>query len=239
MASQDRALPVAPAPPTVDPQAAARHSYYEEEYFEEIGRQELIAQTLKDISEEGIRKYLGTYGDAVESRINDVFWQATYASQQGYPRFAVVGAVTAIELIVRYMLVRPLLQGAFLSDNWAQLLTQRITAGKTVQERDILPSMLEVYDIKLKDIELSDGSKLWKTITEKIIRKRNSIVHDGESAMPAEGKIALECVKMLREQIVLPIADIMGFTLEATGCWHKIENSGRDNYEQSDPFGAE
>jgi hypothetical protein len=209
-------------------------SYYEEEYFEEVGRQELIAQTLKHISEDGIRKYLATYGDAVEARVEDVFAHATYASQQGYPRYAVVGAVTAIELITRYMLVRPLLQGAFLSDDWAQLLTQRITAGKTVQERDILPSMLEIYGIKLKDIKLSDGSKLWKTITEKVVRKRNRIIHDGEGATPTEGKIALECVEVLGEEVVLPIAEKMGFNLDETACWYKIDYSG--DYEPSDPF---
>jgi hypothetical protein len=40
-------------------------------------------------------------------------------------RFAVVGAVTAIELITRYMLVEPLLQGAFVSESWA-ILTKHI-----------------------------------------------------------------------------------------------------------------
>jgi hypothetical protein len=211
-------------------------SYYEEEYFEEIGRREEIAQALKQISEDGIRQYLGTYGDAIQARVNDVFTHATYASQQGYPRYAVVGAVTAIELITRYMLVRPLLQGAFLSDHWAQLLTRHITAGKTVQERDILPGMLEHYGIKLKDIELSDGSKLWKTLTEKVVRKRNRIVHDGEGATPAEGTMALECVEVMGEEVVLPIAEKMGFDLDETACWYKIDYSGRGDSEPSDPF---
>ncbi len=137
-------------------------SYYEEEYFEEIGRQELITKTLSQISEDGVRTYLGENADAVDARVNNVLSHAKYASQQGYPRFAVVGAVTAIELTIRYLLVRPLVQGAFLSDNWAQLLTRHIANGKTTQDRDILPSMLEIYEISIKDLELSDGTRLWK-----------------------------------------------------------------------------
>ena len=35
-------------------------SWWEEEYFEEIGRREQIAEALKGISDDGMRKYLGT-----------------------------------------------------------------------------------------------------------------------------------------------------------------------------------
>jgi hypothetical protein len=71
---------------------------------------------------------------------------------------AVVGAVTAIELVTRYMLVRPLLRGAFLSDSWAKILAKHITQGRLAREHDLLPSMLGMYDIKIDDFKLSDGS---------------------------------------------------------------------------------
>jgi hypothetical protein len=213
-------------------------SYYEEEYFEEIGKQELIAQTLEDISQEGIRTYLGENGDAVDARLNEVLAQANYARQQGYPRYALVGAVTAIELTIRYLLVRPLVHGAFLSDNWAKLLTRHIAFGKTGQERDILPAMLENYAIDIKEMKLSNRHKLWKTIIETVIPKRNGVVHDGENATAEEAIIALECANTLREHVVRPIAVKMGFTLDVTGCWHKIADRQRDSYEPTSPFGA-
>jgi hypothetical protein len=80
-------------------------TYYEEEYWEEIGRQEEIAAAIKTLSEEPIRKFLGTYGDAIDARLDNTIAMARYASQSGFPRYAVVGAVTAIELTMRYMLV--------------------------------------------------------------------------------------------------------------------------------------
>jgi hypothetical protein len=212
------------------------NGYYEDEYFEEIGQQELIAQALKDISQDGVREYLGTYGDAISKRVEYVLAQAMYARQSGFPHFAVVGAVTAIELTTRYMLVRPLLQGAFLSDDWAQLLTRHITAGKTKQERDILPNMLEIYGIKIKDLKLSDQSLFWKTLIETVIPKRNRIAHTGETATPDEAAIALECASALRNQVVSEVADKLGFTLDKTACWHKIADSGRDDYDPDTPF---
>jgi hypothetical protein len=43
--------------------------YYEEGYWEAIGRQEEIAAAIKNLSEEPIREFLGTYGDAIDTRL--------------------------------------------------------------------------------------------------------------------------------------------------------------------------
>jgi hypothetical protein len=211
-------------------------SPYEDEYFERTARQELIAQALKDISEDGIRKYLGVHGDAIDRRIDNVLARARYARQAGFPHFAVIGAVTAIELIARYMLFRPLLQGAFLSDDWAQLLTRRVTSGRTKQERDILPQILEMHGIKLQELKLSSGSLVWKTLTDEVIPKRNCIAHDGEFATPADAILALECASVLRDKVVSEIANKLGFTLDKTNCWHKVADAGLDDYDPADPF---
>lgn len=68
-------------------------NYYEEEYLEEIERQEEIAAAIKNLSEEPIREFLGTYGDAIDARLDHTLAQARYASRSGFPRYAVVGAV--------------------------------------------------------------------------------------------------------------------------------------------------
>jgi hypothetical protein len=181
-------------------------NYYEEEYWEEIGRQEEIAAAIKNVSKELIRQFLCTYGDAIDARLDDTLAMARYASQSGFPRYALVGAVTAIELMARYMLVRPLLQGAFLSDSWAKILAKHITQGRMAQERDLLPSVLGMYDLKIGDLKLSDGSALWKTFVTKIVPKRNAIMHDGDNATPDEAKLALECASTLRKEVVAQIA---------------------------------
>jgi hypothetical protein len=41
-------------------------NWYEEEYWEEIGRQEDIAKAIKNLSHQPIRDFLGTYGDAIQ-----------------------------------------------------------------------------------------------------------------------------------------------------------------------------
>ena len=213
-------------------------NYWEEEYWEEIGRNEEIAAAIKNLSEEPIREFLGTYGDAIDARIDNTVATARYASQSGFPRYAVVGAVTAIELIMRYMLVRPLLQGAFLSDSWAKLLDKHIFQGRMAQalERQLLPSVLGMYDIKIEDLKLSDGSGLWKTFLTKIVLKRNAIMQDGDNATPDEAKLALECANTLRKVVVAQIGKKMGFDLEKNGAWHKHINAEGLYHNPASPF---
>jgi rhodanese-related sulfurtransferase len=189
-------------------------SWYEDEYWEEIGRKEDIDNAIKNLSHQPIRDFLGTFGDAIDRRVGDVIAQARYARQGGYPQFAILGAVTAIELIARYMLVQPLLQGAFLSGSWAKILTQHIIQRKQAAERELLPSILSMYDIKLDEMKLSDGSLLWKTFVTVIVPKRNSIAHDGETATPDEANLALECAHALRRDVVAQVAKKMDFDLE-------------------------
>ncbi len=58
---------------------------------------------------------------------------------------ALTRAVTAIEMSIRFFLVTPLLQGAFFSDDWADLLMGRIIPKgmrATQAERELLPQLL-------------------------------------------------------------------------------------------------
>jgi hypothetical protein len=212
-------------------------SWYEEEYLEAIGRQEDIATAIKNLSQQPIRDFLGTYGDAIDKRVDDTITQARYARQSGYPRFAIVGAVTAVELITRYMLVEPLLQGAFLSGSWAKILTKHIIQRrKQATERDLLPSVLGMYEIKIDDLKLSDGSPLWNTFVTVIVPKRNAIAHNGENATPVEADLALECANTLRKEVVAQVATKVNFDLERNGSWHKHFDAKEIEYEPKSPF---
>jgi hypothetical protein len=208
-------------------------------YEDEIERDEFIEETLKNISEDGVRSYLGVHGDAVDFRVNDSIEQARNLNQYGFHRQAIISATTAIELIIRYLLIRPLVQAAFLTEDWAYLLTQRIATGRTADDRALLPKLLEYHDVKINDLKLSTGSEVWKTITEIVYGKRNRIVHAGESANLEEAKTAIECAVLLREKIVLPLAKKLGFTLETTKCWSEIKtDKTKTGYTPRSPFDA-
>ena len=103
------------------------HDMYD--YSDEIAQEEFIRDNLKGISEDGVRGYLGTYGDAVDKRIASSLTQAEQLKDAGWLQASVAMSVTAIELTVRFLLIRPLIQAAFLSP-WI-FLTQACSRART------------------------------------------------------------------------------------------------------------
>jgi hypothetical protein len=207
-----------------------------EYYEEEVARAEFIQETLKNISEDGVRNYLGTYGDAVDARIEHCMKQARMPLTGGFFQSAVVSAVTAIELTIRFLLLRPLMQAAFLSEEWTSLLTQRIASGRGSGDREILPQILNFHDIDLNEIKLRDGEALWPTITDVVYSTRNKIIHRAEPASEGDAALAIQCADKLRSG-VMPYANKLGFTLETTKCWQRTKTlmSGAF-YNARDPF---
>lgn len=209
---------------------------YRYDFEEEIARDEYIQETLKGISEDGVRGYLGVYGDAVEERIHSSLIQAEQLKGSGWCDSAVTMAVTAIELTIRFLLVRPLIQAAFLSEDWADLLTQRIASGRTIDDRKLLPEILRFHDLDIKQITLDDGRELWQAILD-IYKVRDKVVHAGEPSTIAHAEIAIACATKLREAVVVPIAEKLGFSLEKTGKWQNIEKENfKSHYSPQSPF---
>jgi hypothetical protein len=193
-------------------------------YEEEAAQAAFIEDTLKNISEDGVRNYLGTYGDAIDARIQNCMKDARMLMGGDFLQSAVVSAVTAIELTIRFLLLRPLMQAAFLSEEWANLLTQRVASGRTGSDREILPQILRFHDVELNEIQLPSGQPLWKTITESVYAKRNGIVHRAEPATEDDALLAINSADQLRKGVVLPFAKKLGFTLETTGCWQNTRS---------------
>jgi hypothetical protein len=206
-------------------------------YEEEAAKEAFIQETLRGISEDGIRGYLGPYGDAIDARVDDSITQAGKLKDAKFYQSSVVMAVTAIELIVRFLLLRPLVQAAFLSDEWAYLLTQRIASGRTAEDRKLLPQILEFQGVEINKLRLKNGKELWDTITTEVYRKRDRIIHAADPASEPDAQLAMACAIQLHNDVVLPIAKKLGFTLEETGCWHEIRTKNMmTSFTPGDPF---
>ncbi|MGE6497102.1 hypothetical protein ACQKFX_21325 [Cupriavidus metallidurans] len=193
---------------------------------------DIADQVMKDRSIDGSRYYLGTFGDAVEERINLTLCQSRELLNHGFPSAALVLASTAIELLIRFMLVRPLVQGAFLSDEWADLLANRIGAGRTDEDRKILPLLLKQWDLDINGVLLPGNKRLWDAITKIVLPKRHKIVHTGATASAEEAALALACVDALIAEILHPLAKSLGFTLTTTGKWCQIH--GKNEYSNGE-----
>jgi len=191
--------------------------YAEDAAMEDTAMEDFIDESIQEISENSIRNYLGTYGDAIEKRINTCLTRAEELHRLEYYGSAITLSATAIELIIRFMLVRPLIQGAFLSDEWAEILTDRITTERTACDRKLLISIAKQRGIDITIIKLPDGQKLWESLLNMVWKKRNDFVHKGSLVTEKETLIGINCAKTLMTEVVYPIAKRLGFALEVTG----------------------
>lgn len=204
------------------------YSYYQEEAALEA----FIKDSLKDISEDNIRAYLGTYGDAIEGRVKECIRQSEELYRRNYYGQSLTGSLTAIEIIIRFLLLRPLVQGAFLSDEWAEILSKRIATGRSAEDRELLPAILKQWGIDIETIQLTNKKGLWDSI-HKMWKRRNDFVHSGEHIDESEASLGIECAGVILNQVVYPVAARLGFTLDVTGKWHKIRKENADVISES------
>ena len=207
------------------------------EYEREAAIEDLIQTSLKQLSEDSARTYLGRYGDAVDARISRCLGQATELTAHGYHEASLVLSCTAIELMIRFMVVRPLIQGAFLSEEWADLLTRRIGTGRTDEDRKLLPEILRQWGIDIDSVKLKEQVGLWRFIRERLLTERNKVVHAGKQASPLDAEDALLAAKSFRKNVIGAIANRLGFTLDVTGQWAEIKKEqgvlGQHGYQSS------
>jgi hypothetical protein len=170
------------------------------DFSDEIAEREFVDNTIRGISQDGVRGYFGTYGDAVYKRMSNTLAQAEQLKECGWCDSSIVMAVTCIEITIRYLLVRPLIQAAFLSEDWADLLTQRIMASRTADDRKLIPEILRFHDIDITQIRLPDERELWPTILG-MYKIRNAVAHEGASATVKDAQTARHIRRRNRRRI--------------------------------------
>jgi len=211
----------------------------EQEYLEEF-----LKESLKNISQENAKTYLGTYGDAVDFRVLGCLNEAEKLLNSGHAGPALCLAATAVELMIRFHLLRPLVQGAFLSDEWAAILARRVASGRSVEDRALLPAVLRQWGIDITTIQTDSGIAVWDYVLTQLVPSRNNFVHRADRPEIETAETAIECAQHFRKEIVGSLASKLGFTLETTGKWSKISvgtihgGSSVEVFDPEDPFTA-
>jgi hypothetical protein len=199
-----------------------REEQYRMEAAADSAYEDFINEARKLQSEEAVQRYLRTYGDAIESRVQRCLEEAERLYELQFYGAALTAAVTAIELIIRFLLIRPLVSGAFLSEEWEELLAEKIGAGRSEGDREILPKLLKQWGFDLTTMTLPGGEPLWSSLMDKktgVLEKRHAVVHRGEEATRSEASLAIVGARTILNNIVYQLATKLGFSLKDTGCW--------------------
>src|SRR2546425_6881748 len=149
-----------------------------DDYARDEYESQLINDAIDNLSKENARQYLGTYGDAVMARVSSSRAEAEKLFELGHFGPSLICAVTALELIIRHFLLKPLVQGAFLSDTWAALLTDRVVSGNSRRDRELLPKIMDAWEIDAEMGLMGNGKTVWSMLTSTIWPCRHRFVHE-------------------------------------------------------------
>jgi hypothetical protein len=213
-----------------------------DDYYDAQGEWEaqLIKDGIREQSRDRVRDYLATYGGAVESRINMCLEQARKLLGE-HPHLAVSLACTAAELTVRYLILRPLIQGALFSRAWEGILIRRMLGQRSASDRELFPAVLRAEGIEVSAAKLDDGREIWPLFVTSVVPLRNNIAHKGASAGREQGVDAIVCAEHMLSLIVTPLAMRVGLSWSKSGVWHRIEQGVGGatfsmTYKPADPF---
>ena len=211
--------------------------YAYDEYMSELGREEELRQAIEEISIENASWYLGTFGDALEQRVRGLIDEAKVLAQLGHSGPSLVLCVSALELIVRYFVLKPLVSGTFLKDIWADLLVDKLVSGQPWRDRELLPLIAQEWEIDLESVKLTNGTGAWTFFTSELVQRRNDFIHKGEPVQPEVSLSAVECAEVLFEGLLTRIARKFQLGWPQSGAWHKPVTGLRGCfYKPRDPF---
>lgn len=198
----------------------------------------LVQEAIRGISKDAARSYLSRYGDAVDARIAACLEKAKQLAAADHPGPALALAATALEITIRFLLLRPLVQGAFLSDRWAAILATRVATGRTAEDREMLPAILREWGIDVSKVKNASGIQVWPFIVARLWGLRDNFVHRFDPVAPEIALQAIECAQAFRTEVVGAVAKRLRFTLDATQRWSAIKrpNGSIEEFETADPF---
>lgn len=232
-------------------------SYTEEDarmdaYYEYLQKE--FEEGLKGQARDAVKGYLGRYGDVIDERVKACLIEASFLLKAGHCGPALCTSAIGIELMIRFMLVGPLVQGAFLSAEWAEILTDRVATGRTADDRAMLPAVLRQWGLDVTKVRCAtSGTPVWEFTVGQLFPRRNDHVHRYDAIDPTLAAVGVECAEAFRHQIVGAVAKQMGFTLAATGKWCRILHPAQrpplgesgvispewvEEFEAADPFAA-
>jgi hypothetical protein len=219
-------------------------SEWEQEVRETEMQSEVLDEQLRSLSEDPVIDYLGRNGDAIQERVDRCTAEASALHNAGFHGAALVRATAGMEIVIKFFLARPLLQGAFLSDTWAQALANRIIRPRSTDDRDLLPAILRNWDIDIAAIRTKNGALLWQSVKSTVWPRRNDYVHAADVVAAEDSSTAIDCLEAILHEVVKPIAIRLGFTREQSGCWSEIVASvngtliSQQSFIRTSPFSA-
>lgn len=166
----------------------------------------VVASGIRSEARKRIGRYLAMNGAAVWKRVERSLADAE-SLRDGHPPSSIVSSITAAELLIRYLLLRPLIAGLVFETRLAmRLIRDPFRRGQHALDRAILPVACAAWEIDLNSINLPNGEPLWSTY-ESLVEVRNRYVHRADPVTQAQAQGGIDCAKGLLTSVLMPTVE--------------------------------
>jgi hypothetical protein len=165
---------------------------------------EVTNRSLAEIKENAIREYFYLFGDDIESRIRCRIKAAKALATTEFSGESLVSSITAVEITIRWFLLRPLCEASFISESLADIFVDELFPRRRAAsgDRNLFPKILREWGSGVDVLKLSNGDDLWDKVTNEFIRDRNDFVHRGKFVSAAVAIGAADAAEQLLAEAI-------------------------------------
>ena len=195
--------------------------YAWEEFYDQIRKDmypEHKEQAIEEFTEDRLKSYYQQNPDVMRPAVEAILEGKWQLEHKRYPP-ALVFHVTAIELLLKATLLRPVLYGLIHNEGLAEIMTNNIL-GQTSVERyeDLLAQLFDnLANINVKQITREGAKDTIFVECRELQRIRNFIIHRGDFCTETEAEKGKLVSTAVFDKIVRPLLSSIGLTVIENG----------------------
>lgn len=195
-----------------DPLDAAR-----DEMYDQIGRElypEHKAQAIGEFTAERLRSFYVANPGVMRPAV-DAIQEGKRLAENGHSSAAVVFFVTAIEILLKATLLKPVVHGLVHSEGLANIIVEQALGQPGFDRYSNLLSQLfsELAGMDIRAITRKDTNERLLTECTTLQKLRNQIIHQGANCEPSQADHAKKVAVAVYELVVHPMLAYLGLVV--------------------------
>ncbi len=195
--------------------------YAMEEFYDQISRElypEHKEQAIEEFTEEKLKLYYLSNPEVMRPAVLAIK-EANWQLEQERFSAALIHYVTAIEILLKATLLRPVLIGLIHNENLAEIMVKHIL-GQTgiVRYKDLISKLFnKLTGINFTELKLEESRKTLFAECEELQIIRNKIIHQGTTCLMTEAVQGKRVSEAVYQKIVFPMLNTIGLTVIENG----------------------
>jgi len=192
-----------------------------DEYYEAISRElypEHKMQAIREFTAERLRSFYVSNPRVMRPAV-DAIQEGKRLSQAGHHAASLIFFVTAVELLLKATVLKPVVYGLVHSETLAEVIVEQMFGQSGFDRYIKLLSRLytEFANLDINTVVRPGEKQSLLAECATLQTARNKIIHQGAKCSPEQATVALGVAVAVYERIVFPVLSALGLTVIEEG----------------------